>query len=604
MFLFTCKLILGTLVATTATLPAATKPPLITAQDLFRSNYGYDPVTIRGTVRNLVADDIDPRHTYIVLTCDGNVVYAPIEIAPTFRTENQSLIGSKVELTGVIIDSFNYNRGRIGHQLGLASTNAIKVIRSATQSFDELPDIRALWKIPPADVALLDRHCVKGTVLAQWDERFFLLSTASNELVRVELAQPSAPAAGCCVAVAGFPESNLYDLTLHHAQWHPLNDPAPVHDTAVTNVTIRDFVGQSRQHKFFYLSLHGHTVRIVGNVLKTPSDRNDSLLLDCEGVILPVNLSNCDERLRSLTAGSRIEVTGVAIREIEPWSPGNAFPRIKGFLLVPRTTADVRLLRAPSWWTSGRLLTALAVLCAITLVFLAWNVILKRQVERRSRALVKEELAAALSDLKAEERTRLAVELHDSLAQDLGGVAMEIKTAAAFDRDAHDEMAKHVKIADRALESCTTELRQCLWDLRSSALDETDLNKAILRTLQPYIHGAKVIVRCNVQRSVLPDHTAYAMLRIIRELVINAIRHGQASKVRIAGCSENDTLLFSITDNGCGFDPDAAPGVQQGHYGLQGVRERTRQMGGTVEIRSKIGIGTKVSVALKIQEQQ
>ena len=154
----------------------------------------------------------------------------------------------------------------------------------------------------------------------------------------------------------------------------------------------------------------------------------------------------------------------------------------------------------------------------------------------------------------------------------------------------------HLSIASSTLKSCRNELRNCLWDLRSQALEETDLNEAIRRTLEPYVGDTELTVRFNVPRERLTDETAHALMRIVRELVLNAIRHGRASHVWIAGATEGDLILLSVRDNGCGFVPERAPGLAQGHFGLQGIRERIKRYGGTVEIESSPNAGTKVSI--------
>lgn len=107
-------------------------------------------------------------------------------------------------------------------------------------------------------------------------------------------------------------------------------------------------------------------------------------------------------------------------------------------------------------------------------------------------------------------------------------------------------------------------------------------------------------MRFNVARSKITDNTAHALLRVIRELVINAIRHGNATVVRVAGSLDQATLLCSVTDNGCGFDPNTAPGILQGHFGLQGVRERIEELGGMIKIASVPGKGAKVTISIPI----
>lgn len=111
-------------------------------------------------------------------------------------------------------------------------------------------------------------------------------------------------------------------------------------------------------------------------------------------------------------------------------------------------------------------------------------------------------------------------------------------------------------------------------------------------------------IRFNVPRERLTDNTAHILLRIIRELTTNAIRHGRATDIHIAGCIDDGQLFFSVRDNGCGFDPEAAPGVAEGHFGLLGIRERIELLGGELSIKSGVGEGTKISIRLKLPSEE
>ena len=153
--------------------------------------------------------------------------------------------------------------------------------------------------------------------------------------------------------------------------------------------------------------------------------------------------------------------------------------------------------------------------------------------------------------------------------------------------------------AKTMLTACRGELRRCLWDLRSRTFEEKDMTEAIERTLKPHSVGAKIAVRFNVPREKLDDSTTHTILRVVRELVVNAIRHGRATDVKIAGECHGDTISFSVADNGCGFDPAAAPGPKEGHFGLLGVRERLKALHGTVAVESSPDRGTRVSVVIK-----
>ena len=126
------------------------------------------------------------------------------------------------------------------------------------------------------------------------------------------------------------------------------------------------------------------------------------------------------------------------------------------------------------------------------------------------------------------------------------------------------------------------------------------MNEAIRLTLRPTIGKADLHVRFNVPRARFTDNTAHAILRIIRELAANAVRHGKATEIRVAGGIDNAILMFSVRDNGCGFDPDACPGILDGHFGLQGVRERVASLEGDIRFESAPGEGTRVSVSVGV----
>lgn len=143
--------------------------------------------------------------------------------------------------------------------------------------------------------------------------------------------------------------------------------------------------------------------------------------------------------------------------------------------------------------------------------------------------------------------------------------------------------------AERMLESSRTELKNCLFDLRSDTVDDRNFMRAIEKTLSILKPEASISIRFGVARSLMTDTTAHAILCIIRELVANAIRHGAASRIRIAGTVKGRKILFSVRDNGCGFDPKRHPGPRDGHFGLAGIHERLAAMNGSFTIASKPG---------------
>ena len=159
---------------------------------------------------------------------------------------------------------------------------------------------------------------------------------------------------------------------------------------------------------------------------------------------------------------------------------------------------------------------------------------------------------------------------------------------------------RNYDLAAKTLDFCRKDLRNCLWDLRNLTLDDADINAAIRKTLAPHVADARLQVRFSVPREKFTDNTTHAILCILRELTINAVRHGGATAIWVAGSTEGDQLLFSVRDNGCGFDPATAPGMERGHFGLQGIRDRVEGFEGDMTVESAPGKGTKVTISLNM----
>jgi signal transduction histidine kinase len=320
-------------------------------------------------------------------------------------------------------------------------------------------------------------------------------------------------------------------------------------------------------------------------IVRTTVNEEGLFMIENEGLLVPVYASAALEKTSEMEIGCTIEVAGTCIMDIEDWRTNSVFPQIHRFLLVTRTPSDLRIIALPPWWTTERILWVIGALLGGIIAILLWNAALSRSAARKGRELYRVQIERVKADLRTEERTRLAVELHDTLAQNLTGVSMQLA-------------AGHVEIAEKTLKSCRDDLRDCLWDLRSQALEEPDMTQAILKTLRPHTGESRVTVRFNVPRGKLSDKTAHALLRSIRELAVNALRHGKATDIKVAGALEGEHLICSVSDNGCGFDPVSAPGVLQGHFGLQGIRERVNALGGEFTIESKPGEGVKAKIKI------
>ena len=577
-------------------------PVEATAADFYRGKYLYRLIRITGTVIDAFTDEIDPRFMFLIVSSGRESIYVSIRKPETGDHRLLDLVGSTVSVIGVgARERASRPQNRKGQYLCASSISAITVIKPPPADRFAVPvctNVNAdVLAIMTGDIR---RRKITGRVAAAWHGNRVLVRTPYG-ISRIDLLGDALPSCGSVIEAVGTPETDLYNINLSGAIWRQTQASVPP-ELPPRQVEFSHLVTDRQGRREIKPKYHGLPVTVRGTVreLRETIENGIRLTLECDKHLVPVEFNSPDLLPVGLGVGCEAAITGVCIMNVENWRPQSPFPHIEGFVLAVRTSQDVTLISRPPWWTAGRLIAAVAILIGTLLAILLWNLALQRLVERRSRELVREKVGRMESELKIQERTRLAVELHDSVAQNLTGVSMEIDTATQLAQEKSDSMFQHLAIAAKTLQSCRDELRNCLWDLRSRALEEDNMNEAIRRTVAPQITGVELVIRFNVPRKRLSDDTAHALLRIIRELVINAVRHGKARTVRIAGSIEENRLLFSVRDDGTGFDPDNHPGVLQGHFGLQGIKERVSKFGGTLSIDSAPGSGTKTTVSIKL----
>ena len=128
---------------------------------------------------------------------------------------------------------------------------------------------------------------------------------------------------------------------------------------------------------------------------------------------------------------------------------------------------------------------------------------------------------------------------------------------------------------------------------------DSDAAEAVRETLDPHTDACDVDIDVNMPRARISDQTFHAVLRIVRELVVNAIRHGKARHIKVCGRLNENTIAFSVSDDGIGFDPETRPGLAEGHFGLHGISERVERLSGSISIDSAPGRGTRVDIKIE-----
>ena len=585
------------------------KPVPATFQDLSRRRLANCLIQTEGTVIDAFRDEIDSRFLFLVLSDGQDAIYVSSITYELDKNKISGLIGATVSVTGLCSDwRNNSSRKALGTDITIRGLEAVTILKPAPADPFDVPVLQTKnlpFKASKNNVPR--RMKIRGNVVATWRRNRMIIRTATGEFSNVRLATADLPPCGAAVEVAGLPETDFYRWNLSRGSWRKIDTSPSTHEQPL-EVSAQSLLKDESGRPQFAAHQHGNALRIFGRV--TGYDSKEStiqrILLDCQGTPVAVDTSSVPSLHEKVERETVLEITGVCVMETEPWSPYTPFPHIENFFLVARTPDDIRLVAHPPWWTVGKLLGVICSLVFVLLAFAVWNRTLKRLADRRGRQLFKEKIASASSELRIEERTRLAIELHDSISQNLTGISMQIDAANRQLEKHPDKTRNHLGIASRTLDSCREELRNCIWDLRNQTLEEKDMDKVLRRTLQEHVEGATLLIRFNVPRSRLSENTTHALIRIIRELVTNAVRHGGATHIRIAGALETDRLLFSVSDDGCGFDPANHPGAAEGHFGLQGIHERIRQLHGTVTISSAPGKGTKITsqIPTHLEEKQ
>lgn len=210
-----------------------------------------------------------------------------------------------------------------------------------------------------------------------------------------------------------------------------------------------------------------------------------------------------------------------------------------------------------------------------------------------------EDYAARVQDLTlTSERQRIARELHDTLAQGLVGLTMQLETIDSLLIKQRCEQARTiVQQAMTRSRATITSARAAITDLRTEAATTDDIHTTIEAEAHHFTLTTGISCTCCLQTK-LPGEYYGHLLRMTREGLTNIARHAQASQVWIRAGSENAMMTFDIEDNGIGFDPAQ---VTTGHYGLLGLRERARLMNGHLLVDSESGRGTTVRLCLPIE---
>lgn len=270
-----------------------------------------------------------------------------------------------------------------------------------------------------------------------------------------------------------------------------------------------------------------------------------------------------------------------------------------------RQAATVALTVEPHMYQTVwfRLLLALAL---IGLAYAAW---------RRRLLRVEREFQAVLG-----ERARIAREIHDTLAQGFVAVSVQLELVGQLMRASAEAAREQLERTQALVRSSLEDARTSIWELRSQSAEREDLAARLLRMAEEVVarsgaspaaggvHGAngldngrhaRVALQVSGTNHPLGAGVERELMRIAREAVVNAVRHGHPENIALRLEFEGRLFAMEIRDDGRGFAGSPADGAS-GHYGIVGMRERAAAIGARLNVESRSGEGTRVRLLLPL----
>lgn len=201
------------------------------------------------------------------------------------------------------------------------------------------------------------------------------------------------------------------------------------------------------------------------------------------------------------------------------------------------------------------------------------------------------------------ERSRIARELHDTLAQGFAGIAFQLEAVATKLTEAPTQAQRHLNVALNMVRHSLSEARRSVMNLRSPALEAGDLASALRETATQMIADKEmqVCVETVGETRALPPKIEDQLLRIGQEAITNSFRHADAGLIQIRIEYATQRVVMLIEDDGRGFEIAELAHANGEHFGLLGMRERAKQMGADLTVESDPGVGTRVRVEVPLR---
>lgn len=272
--------------------------------------------------------------------------------------------------------------------------------------------------------------------------------------------------------------------------------------------------------------------------------------------------------------------------------------------ILVTTAAAICALGLHGGWTVGGVIGPLVGAGVALLIGSGYQALAREAAEREAlmRELLdtRDQLAATEHESGVlAERSRLAREIHDTLAQGLSSIQLLLHAAERADPESPG--VPHIRLARETAATGLADARRFIRELAPPDLDDQGLGGALRRLARTQWAAQGLEVEVRVADAVpLPMHVQTALLRIAQGAIANVVQHAHARSATIELVAADDGVRFTVADDGVGFDSAAvaARPAPSDSFGLQAARERVQQLGGTLAVDSAPGRGTTLTVLL------
>jgi signal transduction histidine kinase len=197
-----------------------------------------------------------------------------------------------------------------------------------------------------------------------------------------------------------------------------------------------------------------------------------------------------------------------------------------------------------------------------------------------------------------EERSRIAREIHDTLAQGIVSISLQLEVVSRLLGISTEAARTQLNETRLLVRQSLADARSSIWDLRSETAEELPVR--VGRALKTLTGSAGIVGKLEVTGTyrAISRSVEEELLKIVQEAVTNAVRHSGCTQVEVVLTYDMKAIRLAVRDDGQGFDTSAASPA--GHFGMQGMRERGNRIGARLEIHSETGRGTQVEAELSL----